>query len=175
MEWDSSEQQLSQMTHSPPIWVCCFPVAGTPMLPQPHHECKPNSECGQSTVLWSWSSPVRLGEQGRDVFVALWCAPAQEQSTSVINLSSQFTASEPPPAPLFTVHLEIPVPVELGGTQCSYSSSSCAGKNNFSGFSLLTWNVSTTWTRDLFLKFLSHRKQPPQLLETATLLPSGYF
>lgn len=79
------------------------------------------------------------------------------------SLSSQFTASEPPPAPLFTVQLEIPVPVQdpSGGTQCSYSSSSCAGKNNFSGFSLLPWNVSTTWSKDLFFKFLSHRKQPP--------------
>lgn len=61
---------------------------------------------------------MRLGEQGRDVFVDLWCVPAQETLWSI--LSSWFTASETPPALLSTVPLEIPVPVQdpSGGTQC---------------------------------------------------------
>lgn len=82
---------------------------------------------------------MRLGEQGRDVFVDLWCVPAQETLWSI--LSSRFTASETPPALLSTVPLEIPVPVQdpSGGTQCIITAAAAAvlGRINSLVLSLL--------------------------------------
>lgn len=134
------------MIHSPPICECCFPVNATPTWPWPHHECKPNSKCGQGTVLWSWGSAVRLG-QGRDALVDLWCPPAQETVW---------------PVPEFPIHrlrattLHCPTGNPSAGSRWrdpvhrDSSSSSCAGKNNSSGFSLLPSRVRTTWSRDFF-------------------------
>lgn len=137
MEWDSSKQQQCQMIPSLPICVCCFPVVGTPVLPWPHPQCKPNSKCGQCTVSWSWSSPVRLGERGRDVFVDLWCAPAQETLWSIPELlihSLRATSSTALHRP--TGNSSASAGSHWWDTMHSYSSSSssCAGKNKFSGF-----------------------------------------
>lgn len=113
--------------------------------------------------LWSWSSPVSLGEQGRDVFVDLWCAPAQETLWSIPELpihglrATSSTALHYP-----TGNSSASAGSCWWDTVNSYSSSSsCAGKNNLLGFSLLPWSVSATWSRDIFFYLHPTENNPP--------------
>lgn len=134
------------------------------MLPWPHPECKPNSKHRQPTVSWYWSSPVRLGEQVRDMFVDFWCGPAQETPSSIPEfLIHSLRVTSSTALHCSTENSNASAGSHWWDTVHSYSSSSsCAGKNKFSGFSLLPWGVSATWSRlSFFLNFHPTENNPP--------------
>lgn len=155
MSYGTRQFKATAISNAPfPSYLCMLlPCGWTPMLPWPHHECKPNSQCEQSTALWSWSSPVRLGEQGRDVFVGFWCAPAQESLWSVPELSIHSLRASTAPH-CHTGNSSASAGSRWWDTVQSYSSSS-TGKNSFSSFSLLPWSLSATWSRDFFFFFFN--------------------
>lgn len=165
------------MAHFLPICVYCFPVAGTPVLPCPDHEWKPDSKCGWHTVFhlvalqWDW---------GMCVWWPLRC-PSPGKPRNRPPSSRRAGRAECPSFALLSFCSS-----DAHNLRATSSAALHLPVGNFSvSAGSHSWDIAlfvraaavleriTTWLGDFSSWF--YRKLPHRFLEAATFFPSGHF